>query len=175
MRERLGHGADFALARVDATDDQRKRVDAILDQSAPQLFAVMERGAKLRKEVIDAVASGNHAAAETARKQVLAWADEASRLWLSTIEQSLAVLDTAQREKVREHLKRFGDHGPGHDRGAVGAEVAIGDRGGSVTTGRQPGAPVGARAVTTAMASGRGGDLAQRKRHRLHPRLLRYG
>ena len=104
------------LSRVDASDAQRTRVAAILDQAAPELFRAHQKGPRLRQRAVDALASGDRTAAENARKQALAWADELSRQGLTAVEQSLAVLDEAQRAKVREHLEhmRDGHHGP-HD------------------------------------------------------------
>jgi Spy/CpxP family protein refolding chaperone len=109
LRERLERAADFALSRVDATDLQRQRVNAILQQSAPGLFRAHQNGATLRRSLLQAVADGDSAKAETLRKQGVAWADELSRLALSVVEQSLRVLDEAQRAEVREHLTHMAD------------------------------------------------------------------
>jgi len=115
LRERLDHGADFVLSKVDASDVQRARIDVILDQAAPGLWSAHQKGKGVRRAFVDALASGDRTAAENARKQGIAWADEISRQWLTTVEQSLAVLDDAQRAKVREHLDRMRDHHHGHD------------------------------------------------------------
>jgi Spy/CpxP family protein refolding chaperone len=115
LRERLERGADFALSRVDATDLQRERVNAIMRQSAPGLFRAHQNGTALRRSLLQAVADGDSAQAESLRKQGVAWADELSRLMLSAVEQSLRVLDDAQRAKVREHLAHMADrHGRQH-------------------------------------------------------------
>ncbi len=114
LRERMERGADFALWKVDATAAQRQRVEEILDRAAPQLFATMSQGRELRNTLMEAVANGDHATAESTRKQALAWADESSKLWLGTLEQALSVLNTDQRAKVRGYMARFGGrhHGP---------------------------------------------------------------
>jgi Spy/CpxP family protein refolding chaperone len=109
LRERLDRGADFVLSRLDATDLQRDRIGAILDQAAPGLFSTHQKGAALRRSFVDALAKGDRTAAENLRKQALTWADDMSRQWLATVEQSMAVLDEAQRAKVREHLTHMGD------------------------------------------------------------------
>lgn len=115
LRERMERGADFALWKVDATPAQRQRVEQILDRAAPQLYATMSKGRELRKGLMEAVASGDRTAAESTRKQALAWADESSKLWLATTEEALAVLNTDQRAKVRAFMTRFGHHhGPHH-------------------------------------------------------------
>lgn len=115
LRERLDRGADFLLSRVDATDQQRQRVDAILDQAAPGLFRSHQKGAELRRSFVQAVADGDRTAAENLRKQGLAIADEMSRQVLSVVEQSLLVLDNTQRAEVREHLSRMAErHHGGH-------------------------------------------------------------
>jgi hypothetical protein len=107
LRERLDWGADRALARVAATDVQRQRVDAILDQAAPELFATHQKGHAIRDQFVRALASGDRTGSENARRQALAWADEVSKLWLSVVERSLAVLDDGQRAKVREHIEHM--------------------------------------------------------------------
>ena len=116
LRERLDRGADFALSRVDATDLQRQRVDAILDQATPGLYRAHQKGAELRRALVQAVARGDRTAAEDLRKQGVTWADEMSRQVLSVVEQSLQVLDDTQRAEVREHLARMAEHhhGPHH-------------------------------------------------------------
>jgi Spy/CpxP family protein refolding chaperone len=115
LRERLDRGADFALSQVDASDVQRARVDAILDQAAPGLWSAHRKGTGVRSAFVDALARGDRVAAENARKQGIAWADEISRQWLTTIEQSLAVLDETQRAKLREHLDHMRDPHHPHD------------------------------------------------------------
>jgi hypothetical protein len=109
LLERLEHGADFALSRVDASDLQRQRVNAILRQSAPGLFRAQQNGAALRRSFIKALADGDAAKAEDFRRQGVAWADAMSRQVLSVVEQSLRVLDEAQRAQVREHLARMAE------------------------------------------------------------------
>jgi len=105
LRERLDWGADRVLSRVAATDIQRQRVDATLDQAAPELFAAHQKAHAVRQSFVRALASGDRTGTENARRQALAWADEVSKLWLSTVERSMAVLDDAQRAKVREHFE----------------------------------------------------------------------
>lgn len=114
LRERLDRGADFALSRVEATDLQRQRVAAILDQAAPGLFQAHQKGAELRRSLVAAVARGDRTASEDLRKQGVALADDTSRQILAVIEQSLLVLDDAQRAELREHLARFADHAHPH-------------------------------------------------------------
>ena len=115
LREHMERGADFALWKVDATTAQRQRVEEILDRAAPQLYTTMSRGRELRKAFMEAVANGDRTGAESARKQALTWADESSKLWLATLEEGLAVLNTDQRAKVRESMTRFGHHHGPHD------------------------------------------------------------
>jgi Spy/CpxP family protein refolding chaperone len=118
LRERIGNRLDFALWKIDATDAQRARVDEILDRAAPQLFSTMQKGHDVRRALMEALASGDHSAAELNRKQALTWADEASKLWLSTFEQAMGVLNADQRAKVREHMQHFAGrhhHGGRHE------------------------------------------------------------
>jgi Spy/CpxP family protein refolding chaperone len=127
LREHLGRKAEFVLSRVDATEQQQQRIGQILDQAAPKLFTTMTKGKELRKAFMQAMTSGDHAKAESSRKQVLAWADESSKLWLSTFEQAMGVLDSAQRQKIQEHMQRFeGRRGEGRKGGRHQREGAAG-------------------------------------------------
>lgn len=51
LRQRLDRWAGWVLGRVDATEDQRRQVDAILDDLAPELFALRNERLALREQL----------------------------------------------------------------------------------------------------------------------------
>jgi Spy/CpxP family protein refolding chaperone len=107
LRERMGQRAQHMLDRLDASDEQRARIDAILDRVAPQLHALHERGRSLKDDASGAMDGGDRDAMELARKRSVALFDEGSALALSGLQEAYDVLDPEQRTQVREHFDRF--------------------------------------------------------------------
>jgi len=112
LRERMGDRAERLLGHLDATDAQRREVDAILDTTAPQLFAMKDERRKLHREMFDAVRSGDAVKIEAARKAGVTHLDEASKVWVEMAQLGYDVLDDDQKAEVMEHIERFGprDH-----------------------------------------------------------------
>lgn len=117
LRQRMTRRAERMLGYLDATDAQRREIDAIIDTNAPQLFALKAEGKKLHKHMFDAVRSGDAAAIETARKAGITHFDAASKVWVEAATLAYDVLDAEQKAEVMEHFERFGPrmHGHGHD------------------------------------------------------------
>jgi Spy/CpxP family protein refolding chaperone len=86
VRDRMDAGASFLLRRVDATDEQTARIDALLDDLAPQVWALKSEGVTLRDQVHAALADGDvdAEALEAFRIQGIAQADEASKLFVES-------------------------------------------------------------------------------------------
>jgi protein CpxP len=106
LREHMEHRADFVLDRLDASDAQRDKVNAILDQNAPQFFALMSEGRNVRVAMKNALLADkvDRAKLEKAQADLDALADKASELGVETLAQVAEVLTPAQRQKIAEHL-----------------------------------------------------------------------
>lgn len=109
VRERMSLGATFVLSRVDATDEQTAAIDAILDELAPEAFALKVDGTELRTEIKDALIEGDvdPVALEAFRLEGLAHADEASKLMVEAFVQLAEVLTPEQRAELAAEATRM--------------------------------------------------------------------
>ena len=109
MRDRMDLGATFVLGKIDATAEQRAEVDVILDELAPELFAMRAEGAELRGALHDAIGGETIDAEqlEQLRQQGLEHADEASRLVLGAVVELAEVLTPEQRAELIEKAEAF--------------------------------------------------------------------
>jgi periplasmic protein CpxP/Spy len=106
LREHMEHRADFVLDRLDASDDQRDKVNAILDKNAPQFFALMSEGRSVRTAMKNALLADkvDRTKLDKAQADLDALADKASELGVETLAQVAEVLTPQQRQKIAEHL-----------------------------------------------------------------------
>ena len=109
MSEHLGRRMEFVLDRIDATDAQRARVRAILEQASPELFALATEGRALREELRLALSAKTIDDARIAQAQhdLDALANRATDIGLGTLTSVAKVLTPEQRAEVAEHLARF--------------------------------------------------------------------
>jgi periplasmic protein CpxP/Spy len=109
VRDHLGFAADRMLSRVDATDDQRDQVDAILDDLAPALLAQKLDGEGLHEQLKTALTAEvvDAEALEGLRVDGLAHADETSALVLDSVVAIGQVLTPEQRGELVELAERF--------------------------------------------------------------------
>ncbi len=109
LRDHMEIGADFLLARVDATDAQEAQVEAILDEVAGPAFELKLEGQDLREEVRASLDGGavDAAALESARTRGLDLADRASALALDTFVDVANVLTPEQRAELSELHQRM--------------------------------------------------------------------
>lgn len=108
VREHMLHRADFILDKLDATDDQRAKVEAIVDKAAPELFKLSTHGTKVRRQIQTALAAAtiDRAAVDRARVELDALASQATDLGMNTLVAMAEVLTPAQRKKVAAHFDR---------------------------------------------------------------------
>jgi protein CpxP len=106
VREHLGRRVEFVLDRLDATDAQREKIDAILDAAAPQFYALMEQGREVRASMKEALLAEkvDRAGIERAQGELDALADRATDLGVGTLADVAEVLTPAQRKQVADHL-----------------------------------------------------------------------
>lgn len=102
VREHMAWATDRALDRVDATDEQYKAVDGIIDESAPQLAAFAQQGHELKGRFHSALSSDptDRAALEALRAEGLALADKASAAALDDLVKLASVLTPEQRQEL---------------------------------------------------------------------------
>ena len=107
--ERLQHASAWALGRVDATDEQRERVDAIVASAVQDIFPLRAEHHAHRRDLLAELARPrlDRGALDRIRSAELALAEKATvRLLDATIEIA-EVLDTEQRLQL---VERFLSH-----------------------------------------------------------------
>ncbi len=111
VKDHMERRAEFILDRLDASDEQREKVDAIIAKAAPQFFKLKETGGLVHKQIQASLAAPtlDKAQIDKARTELDALADQATDLGMDTLVAVAEVLTPAQRKKVAEHLARF-DH-----------------------------------------------------------------
>ena len=106
VREHMSKRLDFLLDKVDATEAQRTKAEAVVDAAAPQLFDLMKQGRVVRGAIKDALLAEKLDKERIAKAQgdVDALADRASEIAISAMAQLAEVLTAAQRKEIAEEL-----------------------------------------------------------------------
>jgi hypothetical protein len=108
VQERARDGADWLLDWVDATDEQRRSFNTIVDRSVPELLAfrterkatVQSFAQALKQPTVDA------AELEGIRQRALSLADRASLRATQAITELAGVLNATQRQKIADRILR---------------------------------------------------------------------
>lgn len=115
-QDKAMHATDFVLDRVDATDEQRDRIEAIVETAVPRVFATHGEGRAIRERARAALLQEpiDAAALEAARKDAIALIDRESAQMVEEIIAAGSVLTPEQRTRLaelHEKLHRKGHHG----------------------------------------------------------------
>jgi protein CpxP len=108
-RDRAEFFAAFALHRLDATPDQEKRVQTIVDGLVADVFPLAEKH-RANRDALHAILAAptiDRAAIERLRSEEIALADSFSRAAATAIADTGDVLTTEQRAALMERLARF--------------------------------------------------------------------
>jgi Spy/CpxP family protein refolding chaperone len=111
LADHLEDGLDHLLDRVDATDDQRTKANAIAERRAPALFAVITEGRAVRQELKQALLAEqlDPTKLAAARTRLNELATKASTIGLDSVFELSQLLTPEQRKQVADKLSRF-DH-----------------------------------------------------------------
>jgi periplasmic protein CpxP/Spy len=109
LNEHLERGLDHLLDRVDATDAQRERANAIAARRSPELFALMSEGRSVRQQLKQVLLAEQLDKAQLAqlRVQLDTLANRATDIGLSSVYELADVLTPAQRKELADRLSRF--------------------------------------------------------------------
>lgn len=107
FQQRLGRRADRVLDYLDATEAQQQEIDAIIETSVPQLFALKTEGRDLRGQLFAAVKAGDRDQIERLRKAGVNHLDRASKVYIDTAQLAMDVLDEQQKSELMDKLDRF--------------------------------------------------------------------
>jgi Spy/CpxP family protein refolding chaperone len=112
LRDRREHMVSFAARYLDATPQQKTRMQALAAEVTPQFVALRKEGKALRDKAQKAVRADDRATLETLRQQGVALADRGSQQWLAAYGKLSDILTPEQRAELAERLERRG-HGRG--------------------------------------------------------------
>lgn len=107
MDERIEHVVKRMLARVDATEEQRAKVNVIAKAAAGDLRGLRGKQQELRAKGIELLAAPkvDRAAIESLRAEQIKLADEASKRVSLALADTADVLTPEQRAKMAERIK----------------------------------------------------------------------
>ncbi len=108
FRARFDKMTQRALAKVDATEDQKARIKPIADELATALYGFREEHRAIRDRFVKAFEAEKVDPEEVAkiREDALALADHASRKVTDAIVKASAVLSPEQRRKLAERWNK---------------------------------------------------------------------
>ena len=112
VTERLQHASAWALGSVDATDEQRERIDAILAGAVDDVFPLRAEHRAHRRDLIAELARPqlDRAALEEIRTAELALAEKATARLLDAVVAAAEVLEPEQRQELVERFAKRHRH-----------------------------------------------------------------
>ncbi len=107
-RERAQSAAKWMLRKFDATDDQKQRIQTIVDESVQQLYPLREKHHLHHAQLLDAVSQDpiDRAEIERLRKAEIAIADAASDWMVDAALDMFEVLTPEQRAEMVQHMRQ---------------------------------------------------------------------
>ena len=105
-RERVQDVSGWVLGRMDASEDQEARIQAILDESVGEMFGMGKQHRENRKALIQLLSqpSIDRQALESLRREELLLAESASTRMVVALADVAEVLTVEQRQKLLEHF-----------------------------------------------------------------------
>jgi len=100
------------LSRIGASEEQKARIQQILQKAASDMAGQREAGKTLREKAraILAAPTVDANAAEQVRQQMLAHHDQNSRRMMTTMLEVSQVLTPEQRAQIAQHVQKHGEH-----------------------------------------------------------------
>jgi periplasmic protein CpxP/Spy len=107
--ERAEFATDWMLSRIQATDEQRQRVKAVVDNAIRDLYPAKEQHQQNRQALVQALlqTSVDRAALEKARQSELQLAETVSSRLVSALADVSEILTPEQRAQLAERVSRF--------------------------------------------------------------------
>ena len=106
-QERARTAAKWMLRKIDATDDQQQRIQAIVDESVQQLYPLREKHRLHHAQLLDAMSrpTVDRAEIERLRKAEIEIADAASDWMVDAALDMFEVLTPEQRTEMLDHMR----------------------------------------------------------------------
>jgi periplasmic protein CpxP/Spy len=108
IRERALDRGAWILGRIDASPEQERRINAIINALVSDLFGLRSAHQEHRRQLIAELARPqvDRGALEKIRSEELALADSASKSILNAVAEATEVLDIEQREELAAMIAR---------------------------------------------------------------------
>ena len=95
---------------IDATDEQKQRLEPIVKQAVKDLLPVREKAHAARKQAVELLAADSidRGAIEALRAEQIQLAEQASKRFAQALADVAEVLTPAQRKQIAERMESFG-------------------------------------------------------------------
>jgi Spy/CpxP family protein refolding chaperone len=107
--ERAEFATDWMLTRIQATDEQRQRIRAVVDNAIRDLYPAKEQHQQNRQAMVQALLQTpvDRGALERARQSELQLAETVSSRLVGALADASEILTPEQRAQVAERISRF--------------------------------------------------------------------
>lgn len=106
--DRARLASKWVLRELDATEEQKRRIDAVVAESVDYLYPLVERHRRNHRELLEALARPevDRAEVERLRKAEIELADAASNWLADAAIEALGVLTPEQRTELLAHVRQ---------------------------------------------------------------------
>jgi len=108
--QHLDRALKHLYVEIDATDEQKQRLEPIVKQAVKDLLPVREKARAARKQAVELLAAEriDRGAIEALRAEHLQLAEQASKRFTQALADAAEVLTPAQRKQIAERMESFG-------------------------------------------------------------------
>jgi len=108
--QHLDRALKHLYVEIDATDEQKQRLEPIVKQAVKDLLPVREKAHAARKQAVDLLAADriDRGAIEALRAEQLQLAEQASKRFAQALADVAEVLTPAQRKQIAQRMESFG-------------------------------------------------------------------
>ncbi|HZE59803.1 MAG TPA: Spy/CpxP family protein refolding chaperone [Burkholderiales bacterium] len=108
--QHLDRALKHLYVEIDATDEQKQRLEPIVKQAVKDLLPVREKAHAARKQAVELLAAEriDRGAIETLRAEQLQLAEQASKRFTQALADVAEVLTPVQRKQIAERMESFG-------------------------------------------------------------------
>jgi Spy/CpxP family protein refolding chaperone len=108
--QHLDRALKHLYVEIDATDEQKQRLEPIVKQAVKDLLPVREKARAARKQAVELLAgeSIDRGAIEALRAEHLELAEQASKRFTQALADVAEVLTPVQRRQIAERMESFG-------------------------------------------------------------------
>jgi periplasmic protein CpxP/Spy len=108
--QHLDRALKHLYVEIDATDEQKQRLEPIVKQAAKDLLPLRDKARAARKQAVELLAADriDRAAIEALRAEQIQLAEQASKRFAQALADVAEVLTPAQRKQIAERVESFG-------------------------------------------------------------------